>query len=150
MIDENVDDFLKKNICCKHNKNNFDFLILTINIYINNLKNLTKQTYYLSFYQYLLFRIIIVTTIVSTIKLTWIYLLISKSFFTKSYKKNFQIYFFVYHNKIHQLYVNVNVLHERDFNVIVFYVKNKKIFIKNNIELILFLNKILTSIEIKY
>ena len=63
MIDENVDNFLKKNTCCKHDKNNFDFLILTINIYINNLRNLIKQTYYSSFYQYLLSSVIIVIKI---------------------------------------------------------------------------------------
>ena len=45
----------------------------------------------------------------------------------------------------------MNTSYERDFDVIVFHVKNdKKIFIKDDIESILFLSKILTSIEFKY
>ena len=35
MIDENLDNFLKKSICCKYDKNDFDN---QINIYINNIK----------------------------------------------------------------------------------------------------------------
>ena len=63
----------------------------------------------------------------------------------------FKSIFLVYHDKTRQLYINVNAFYERDFDVIVFHVKNdKKIFIKNDIESILFLNKMLTSIEIKY
>ena len=63
----------------------------------------------------------------------------------------FKSTFFVYHDKTRQLYVDVNAFYEHDFDVIVFHVKNdKKKFIKNNIESILFLNKMLTSIEIKY
>ena len=66
-------------------------------------------------------------------------------------KKNFKSIFLVYHNKIRQLYVDVNAFHERDFDVTIFHVKNdKKMFIKNDIEFILFLNKIFTLIEIKY
>ena len=71
------------------------------------------------------------------------YQIIQKFFFKST--------FLVYHDKTRQLFVDVNASHERDFDVIVFHVKNnKKNFIKNNIESILFLNKILTSIEIKY
>ena len=63
----------------------------------------------------------------------------------------FKSTFFVYHDKTRQLYVDVNAFYERDFDVIVFHVKNnKKVFIKNNIESILFFSKMLTSIEIKY
>ena len=62
----------------------------------------------------------------------------------------FKFTFFVYHDRIHQLYIDVNILHERDFDVIVFHVKDdKKIFIKNDIKFILFLNKVLISIEFK-
>ena len=63
----------------------------------------------------------------------------------------FKLIFLIYHDKTRQLYVDVNAFHERDFDVTIFYVKNdKKMFIKKNIEFILFFNKILTSIEIKY
>ena len=45
----------------------------------------------------------------------------------------------------------MNVFYKRDFDVTIFHIKNdKKIFIKNDIEFILFFNKIFTSIEIKY
>ena len=63
----------------------------------------------------------------------------------------FKLIFFVHHNKTRQLYVDINASHERDFDVTIFHVKNnQKVFIKDNIEFILFLNKIFTSIEIKY
>ena len=63
----------------------------------------------------------------------------------------FKFTFFVHYNRTRQLYVDINAFHERDFDVTIFHVKNdKKIFIKNNIEFILFFNKIFTLIEIKY
>ena len=63
----------------------------------------------------------------------------------------FKFTFFVHYNWTCQLYVDINTSHERDFDVTIFHVKNDKtIFIKNDIKLILFFNKIFTSIEIKY
>ena len=63
----------------------------------------------------------------------------------------FKFIFFVYYNRTRQLYVNINAFYKHDFDVIIFHVKNnKKMFIKNDIEFILFLNKIFTLIEIKY
>ena len=63
----------------------------------------------------------------------------------------FKSTFLVYHDQTRQLYIEMNISHERDFDVIVFHIKNdKKIFIKNDIKFILFFNKILISIEFKY
>ena len=64
-----------------------------------------------------------------------------------------KLVFLIYHNFTRQLYANVNILHERDFDVIVYYVKNEKLFNsydKKNIEFTLFFNKILTSAKIQY
>ena len=59
--------------------------------------------------------------------------------------------FLIHHDLARQFYVNVNVLHERDFEVIVYHVKKKKItYNKKDIEFILFLSKILTSVEFRY
>ena len=59
----------------------------------------------------------------------------------------------MYHDFTRQLYVNVNVSHERDFNVIVYHNKDEKSFNnydKKNIKFILFFNKIFISTEIRY
>ena len=57
----------------------------------------------------------------------------------------------MYYDRTRQLYTNFNVLHKRNFDVIIFYDKNnKKVFIKNDIKFILFFNKMLISIEFKY
>ena len=59
--------------------------------------------------------------------------------------------FLIYYNFVQQLYVDVNVSHKRDFKIIIYHVKEKKIiYNKKDIELILFLNKILTSVEFCY
>ena len=72
-----------------------------------------------------------------------LYKIIQKIFFKST--------FLVYHDRTRQLYIDVNISHERDFDVIVFHVKNNKnFFIKDDIKFILFLNKILISIEFKY
>lgn len=59
--------------------------------------------------------------------------------------------FLVHHDRIRQLYVDVDASHEREFGAIVFYVKDDKtIFSKKDIEFILFLSRMLTSIESRY
>ena len=63
----------------------------------------------------------------------------------------FKFTFLIHHDRTRQLYVDVDASHERDFETIVYHVKNdKKIFTKKNIQSISFFNKILTSTEIKY
>ena len=64
-----------------------------------------------------------------------------------------KLIFSMYHDFTRQLYVNVNVSHERDFNVIVYHNKDEKSFNnydKKNIKFILFFNKIFISTEIRY
>ena len=73
----------------------------------------------------------------------------------KSYQNIQKVFFIsimlIYHDRTRQLYVDVNALHEREFDTTIFHVKNdKKDFFKENIELILFLNKIFTSTKTKY
>ena len=61
--------------------------------------------------------------------------------------------FLIHHDFARQLYADVNASHERDFEVIVYHVKNDKSpdnYIKQDIELILFLSKIFISAESRY
>ena len=58
--------------------------------------------------------------------------------------------FLIHHDFARQLYANVNILHKRDFEIIVYHVKKKFIYNKKNIEFILFLSKILISIKSRY
>ena len=59
--------------------------------------------------------------------------------------------FLIHHDLIRQFYVDINILHERDFETTVYHVKKEKItYNKKNIELILFFSKILTSTEFCY
>ena len=59
--------------------------------------------------------------------------------------------FLIHHNFVQQFYADVDVSHERDFGITVYHVKKKKTtYNKKDIELILFLSKILISTESRY
>ena len=59
--------------------------------------------------------------------------------------------FLIHHDLARQFYVDVDVLHERDFEITVYHVKKKKItYSKKDIKFILFLSKILISAEFCY
>ena len=62
----------------------------------------------------------------------------------------FNKYFFlIHHDFVRQLYVDVDILYERDFKIIVYHVKKEKIiYNKKNIEFILFFNKISISVKL--
>ena len=75
-----------------------------------------------------------------------------KYLFYETFQKMFNKFIFlIHHNFVRQFYININILHERDFEIIVYHVKKEKItYNKKNIKFILFLNKILISIEFHY
>ena len=72
--------------------------------------------------------------------------------FYKTFQKMFSKFIFlIHHDFARQLYVDVDVLHKRDFEIIVYHVKKEKItYNKKDIELILFFSKVLTSAEFRY
>ena len=72
--------------------------------------------------------------------------------FYEVFQKMFNKFIFlIHHDLARQLYVNVDVSHKRDFEIIVYHVKKEKItYNKKNIKFILFLNKILISAEFRY
>ena len=75
-----------------------------------------------------------------------------KHLFYEVFQKMFNKFtFLIHHNLVRQFYINVNASHKRDFEIIVYHVKNEKFtYNKKNIEFILFLSKILTSTEFHY
>ena len=75
-----------------------------------------------------------------------------KRLFYEIFQKMFNKFIFlIHHDFARQLYVDVDVSHERDFEITVYHVKKEKIiYSKKNIELILFLSKILISAESRY
>ena len=72
--------------------------------------------------------------------------------FYETFQKMFNKFtFLIHHDFARQLYADVDVLHERDFGVTVYHVKKEKItYSKKDIELILFLSKVLISAEFRY
>ena len=73
------------------------------------------------------------------------------AFYEKIQKVFSKFIFLIHHDRFRKLFANVNVSHKRNFDVIIFHVKkNKNNFIKVDIELILFFNKILTFAKFKY
>ena len=72
--------------------------------------------------------------------------------FYKIFQKMFNKFIFlIHHDFARQFYVDVDVSHERDFEIIVYHVKKEKItYNKKDIEFILFFNKILISAEFRY
>ena len=72
--------------------------------------------------------------------------------FYEVFQKMFNKFIFlIHHDFARQFYVDVDVLYERDFGVIVYHVKKEKItYNKKNIKFILFFNKILISAEFRY
>ena len=72
--------------------------------------------------------------------------------FYKIFQKMFNKFIFLIHyDFVQRFYVDVNVLHERDFEIIVYHVKKEKIiYNKKNIKFILLFNKILILAKSRY
>ena len=62
-----------------------------------------------------------------------IFIKIEIVFYKTIQKISFKFIFFVHHNRTRQLYVNVNAFYERDFDVIIFHVKNDKKYLLRTI-----------------
>ena len=63
--------------------------------------------------------------------------------------------FLIHFDKIKRLYINIDVSQERNYEVMIYHVKKdmkkrNQLFIKNNILLIMFLNKVLSKTKTKY
>ena len=62
--------------------------------------------------------------------------------------------FFIYFNSYRSSFINVNAFKQMSIDVMIFHVvndlKDDEIFIKNQIQFIMFLNKRLSSVETKY
>ena len=72
--------------------------------------------------------------------------------FYEIFQKMFNKFIFlIHHDFVRQFYIDVDVLYERDFEITVYHIKKEKIiYSKKDIELILFFSKILILIKFRY